>query len=88
MPKPIGDANAEKDFIDKLADEQRMRGLSDQVFARSLGISKVTWWRLKTRALQPGLETVAGAVRAYPHLTGEIIGWLNMLALKKMKTSS
>jgi transcriptional regulator with XRE-family HTH domain len=59
--------------IEEIKARQKSEGLSNELFARKIGISRQMWEFVLNGTREPGLKVWRGIVRAYPDLAGTIL---------------
>ena len=60
-------------LVDALIEQQRTLKLSDEAFARKLGISKSLWIMTRQGDVPVGMSLLAGVVREFGELRNEVI---------------
>lgn len=63
-------------LIKALSDEQKNLQLTDEQFAKLLGVNRTTWIWVKTGVNNPGLRVLAGVAKSFPELKVELIEYL------------
>jgi predicted transcriptional regulator len=57
-----------ENIIEKLKTRQKELGLSDDGFAKHIGISRPLWALVKVGTRQPGMKFTKAVIRAFPDL--------------------
>ena len=63
----------ELNIVDKIRAKQKEAGLSDTEFAKKVGISRVSWFYVRSGRNKPTAEFYGKVVRQFPELSRDIL---------------
>ena len=66
----------EQAIIEQLETRRKELGMTDEAFARLLGISRPLWSQIRSGKRRMTLEVVRGILRAFPDLEGQVLAFL------------
>lgn len=64
------------DLIHQLEERRRNLGISDEKFARLLGVSRSMWSQVRSGNKEPGERFIGGVMREFPTLTDACVVYL------------
>jgi DNA-binding XRE family transcriptional regulator len=60
-------------IVEKIRARQEEQNLNDTAFAKKLGISRVSWYYIRTGRNKPSQDFFSKVVRAFPELSRDIL---------------